>query len=260
MNKQRGFTLIELLVVISIIALLISILMPALNKAREQAKAAVCKAHLHEWGIIFAMYAHENNDKYTPGWEASHDGRYTWIHLLRTYYDDKGEILYCPKADKLVSEGATYPCAAWDLKEHPAGVSGGFGEIIDDHGSYGVNWWVTADVEHCNAFYEAGKNKWKGANQRQSAEIPLFMDSGFFHARPLHTNTPPLFDGDFDFVQDGGLKRVCHDRHSGGISMTFMDSHVQKVGLKELWRLKWHRNFDTNVYQTIVWPDWMDNL
>ena len=64
MRTKRGFTLIELLVVISIIALLIAILMPALNRAREQAKFTVCKTNLHQYGTAMVMYLSENDDQF----------------------------------------------------------------------------------------------------------------------------------------------------------------------------------------------------
>ena len=54
-----GFTLIELLVVISIIALLVSILMPALGAARFQAKVVVCKSNFHQWGLTSRLYAED---------------------------------------------------------------------------------------------------------------------------------------------------------------------------------------------------------
>jgi len=60
-NEQRGFTLIELLVVIAIIALLVAILMPALQRVKKQAKAVVCQSNLKQWGTIFAMYTDDNN-------------------------------------------------------------------------------------------------------------------------------------------------------------------------------------------------------
>jgi len=62
MYKKKAFTLIELLVVISIIALLIAILMPALNKAREQASGSVCLGNQKALVLAYVMYADENDD------------------------------------------------------------------------------------------------------------------------------------------------------------------------------------------------------
>lgn len=64
MKKQnlKAFTLVELLVVISIIALLVSILMPALSRAREQARRVICATNLHTIGQAFYIYAMQNND------------------------------------------------------------------------------------------------------------------------------------------------------------------------------------------------------
>jgi prepilin-type N-terminal cleavage/methylation domain-containing protein len=60
--RRSGFTLIELLVVIAIIALLVSILLPSLNKARELAKAAVCSSQLKGLNLAISLYAEENDD------------------------------------------------------------------------------------------------------------------------------------------------------------------------------------------------------
>lgn len=62
---NRAFTLIELLVVVSIIALLISILLPSLKKARDQAKDTVCRSTMHQLGLANGYYAQDNGD-YLP--------------------------------------------------------------------------------------------------------------------------------------------------------------------------------------------------
>jgi prepilin-type N-terminal cleavage/methylation domain-containing protein/prepilin-type processing-associated H-X9-DG protein len=56
MKRTKGFTLVELLVVISIIALLMAVLVPSLNKARELAKRIVCSHHIHTFGIANSLY------------------------------------------------------------------------------------------------------------------------------------------------------------------------------------------------------------
>jgi len=62
-----GFTLIELLVVIAIIAILMAILMPALNRAREQGKRAACLSNLKQLTLAWIMYADENDDRIVSG-------------------------------------------------------------------------------------------------------------------------------------------------------------------------------------------------
>ncbi len=70
MNRRRGFTLIELLVVIAVIALLMAILMPALARAREQAKLRICLSNLSQLQLAWAMYADANDEKIVCGGES----------------------------------------------------------------------------------------------------------------------------------------------------------------------------------------------
>ncbi len=67
MRRKIGFTLIELLVVIAIIAVLMAILMPALNRVREQGKRSSCLSNLKQLTLAWIMYADENNDNLING-------------------------------------------------------------------------------------------------------------------------------------------------------------------------------------------------
>ena len=69
MNKTKGFTLIELLVVVAIIALLVAILIPAVQRAREEANRAACAATLKGLDTALYLYANSNRESYPFGWD-----------------------------------------------------------------------------------------------------------------------------------------------------------------------------------------------
>jgi prepilin-type N-terminal cleavage/methylation domain-containing protein/prepilin-type processing-associated H-X9-DG protein len=66
--RRSAFTLIELLVVIAIIAILMGIMMPALQRVKEQAQEMTCRANLRQYGISQSMYLDANDDKYPEAW------------------------------------------------------------------------------------------------------------------------------------------------------------------------------------------------
>jgi len=85
MKTKKGFTLVELLVVIAVIALLMSILMPVLRKARDQAMRVICANHLKNQQLGMTMYADTHNNKIPTGggywpWDVSNN---TVRNLLR---------------------------------------------------------------------------------------------------------------------------------------------------------------------------------
>lgn len=80
MKKNYGFTLVELLVVISIIALLLAILMPALQKVRKQAGSVVCSSNLKQLGLAMNTYAFKNNDTVLSSYDSSRPRNLRWWH------------------------------------------------------------------------------------------------------------------------------------------------------------------------------------
>ncbi|MFO0838093.1 MAG: prepilin-type N-terminal cleavage/methylation domain-containing protein [Phycisphaerae bacterium] len=96
---KYAFTLIELLVVVAIIALLISILLPALSMAREQAKSVVCLAHLHSLASAVHMYAVTNRGKlptvgFAHGGSGASPDR-SWLTQMTGEYGNP-DVLRCP--------------------------------------------------------------------------------------------------------------------------------------------------------------------
>jgi len=90
--------------------------------------------------------------------------------------------------------------------------------------------------------------------------IPLLLDAWWPAGFPLDIDDPPAFDGEVRWGSE--MVRFCVNRHNLAVNCVFADWSVRKVGLKELWELKWHRNWikDRTEAATPVWPEWMRHL
>ena len=250
MYKRRAFTLIELLVVIAIIALLLAILMPSLQRVRSQARTVACMSNIKQWSVCWHLYLDEHEGTFPSGAGASGD----WPEMLRPYYKDRGALTLCPSATKPYTDGGTVPFGAWRWQTEGGGWTNFEGKPGADYGSYGMNEWLGDRV---------GDNYWRHREQKKAGTIPLFHDCVVWDTYADHTQAPPQIEG----MVTNEMHLVCINRHNGAINMVFLDLNVRKVGLKELWTLDWHRNFDTEGVwttlggaQTEDWPQWMRKL
>lgn len=216
---RSGFTLIELLVTISIIALLISILLPALSSAREAGKQVQCLSNLRQTALATLIYVQDSNHRFRHSQGSAYPYSYWSSGLVGQGYLTADDALYCPNAGttyrndpRMINEIRTY----WGWQ----------------HVSYGV---------HRNGLMPAQSNVYRPAHldtieepgsklMLAEADIPTSpYDGSFIIEPPAHTYT---------------LKQ----RHAA-IGTAFVDGHASALQPQDL-----HWNADTRTWLSS--PSW----
>jgi prepilin-type N-terminal cleavage/methylation domain-containing protein len=274
MKKKIGFTLVELLVVIAVIALLLSILMPALNKVKRQAQGVSCRANLGQWALTWDMYLAANNFKFPNNKNASQwKGSKVWMGLLSPYFKNE-DLMLCPSA---MSGENPRPFRAWDWSEAaqndpPDSTWPNLSPYVK--GSYGQNNWCMSGVS-IRQLDGQGKLPYvfTDSKQNDAHEIPLFGDCSWFQMRDVCYNTTVANWADCSLLsnlppvvpQDGGgnmgMRCAALARHGIATNMLFLDLSTRTVPLKELWDLKWHRKWEKQKEDEgliLDWPAWME--
>lgn len=227
MRHKNGFTLIELLVVIAIIALLLGILMPALQAVKKKAHAAVCLSNQKQIGVAADLYANDHADWIPRGDE---NGEMIWFQRFLPYVG-RNENLVDLKQLKV------YRCGAFDRK------GSGYNGISNSKQAicYVINAWTglsnkeavktkkTSFRNPSSKIYiadnEAGS--WRPVIETlQVTEATITRRNDIYYGShlPLSDNETSQTDG----------RRIARARHGDGCNILFVDGHAEQVKAEDV--------------------------
>ena len=248
--RRKGFTLTELMVVVGLIAVMISLLFPALGKAKAAANSTACLSNLRQMGNAWTMYVTENRGRLpdfiwstplTPdvAWQGY------WLGILDNYHV-KDDALLCPEAREAMpynqpNKGFGTNSYAWNGRFQTNGSGARFNASTYRTGSYGYNRYLTAG----GGFGVDGKASHINA-VRQISEVPVFMDAVFSDFAPVNgsATAPAAMPATLQWDASNSIAapdqfRFLIARHGRGINVYMADGSARWVELEDTYLFRW---------------------
>ena len=222
MPRSKGFTLIELLVVIAIIAVLMGVLMPALQRVRKQAKGTVCKNNLRQIGVAANLYA-QAYDMFVPRSSEWGGSVQPWFELFMPVLSQTSEdgdyrtidIFRCP----------SYP----DKEQTVCYVVNGWGSSVGGQGSRPSRLTDVKRPAYTIYLTDNEDGPWRSiirkATDRDMTRCDVF--------RPEHLPNS-------DSEGDTGGRRVAKARHRDGVNCLYLDWHVEWMASRDMTEEMWY--------------------
>ena len=246
--KIRIFTLIELLIVIAIIAVLAGMLLPALNKARERARAIACNSNLRQCGLAMHSYADDYAGRLPELQPQGTDTQYNenWVRVLARLGYVRPKIYFCDSIVSYTKSVYSQPSYAATLQEH---------DSLNNTG----NGWMYLYISYGYNRRMGGYDYWGGhvgsaqvSNIKSPTHKVLLTDSFNYDG----------LTGIFNVFMYYTLYGQIHERHSGAANIVWADGHTESLvkPIRELQAYYPNPGGPTNRIEYYFNPDYNGNI